>query len=109
MSSSLIRRSILTRFPIATRPLSTSIAYRKTVTESVKETVDSVDKTAGQTLAAGIQKTQEAAGAVKETVGGAVGNAQKNAPSADEAKGIAKGKTEEVKGKAKGAASEISK
>ncbi|EWC43763.1 hypothetical protein DRE_07381 [Drechslerella stenobrocha 248] len=126
MSSSLIiRRALLTRLPVAARPLSTSAVLHKSVTESVKETVQGIDKKVGQTLAAGIDKAEQATEAVKQTVGAAkensptanqatesvketVNSARQNTPTAEEAKGMAKGKSQEVKGQVKGKANEIS-
>ncbi|KAK6336122.1 hypothetical protein TWF696_001689 [Orbilia brochopaga] len=107
MSSAVIRRMFLTRLPAAThaRPLSTTITLNKSATETVKETIHTIDLKAGQTLAAGIDKAEQATESVKE----AVGAAKKNAPSsADEAAGMAKGKAQETKGEVKGKASEIS-
>ncbi|KAJ6257478.1 hypothetical protein Dda_7263 [Drechslerella dactyloides] len=112
MSSAVLRRALFTRLPAATRPLSTSTILNKTVTETVKDTVHTIDLKAGQTLAAGIDKAEQATESVKE----AVGAAQKNAPSsADEAAGMAKekayeakGKAQETKGEIKGKASEMS-
>ncbi|KAK6533732.1 hypothetical protein TWF694_002663 [Orbilia ellipsospora] len=108
MSSAILRRTIFTRLPTAAiaRPLSTSYPLRKSVTDTVKDTVDTIDKKAGATLAAGIQKTENATEAVKDSVSGAVGAAQDKAPTADEAKGMAKGKASELQGQAKQAHSE---
>ncbi|KAF3912989.1 hypothetical protein ABW21_db0203565 [Orbilia brochopaga] len=105
MSSAILRRTLLTRLPAATRPLSTSTTLNKSATDTVKETIHTIDLKAGQTLAAGIDKAEQASESVKE----AVGAAKKNAPSsADEAAGMAKGKAQETKGEVKGKASEIS-
>ncbi|KAF3902696.1 hypothetical protein AA313_de0201153 [Arthrobotrys entomopaga] len=118
MSSAILRRTIFTRLPTTTiaRPLSTSYPLRKSVTDTVKDTVDTIDKKAGATIAAGIQKTEDATEAVKDSVSGVVGAAQDKTPTANQAKGMAKGKASELQGKAqqaqgeaKGKVDEISK
>ncbi|KAK6532687.1 hypothetical protein TWF281_006865 [Arthrobotrys megalospora] len=106
MSASIIRRSIITRLPAATRPLSTSVIHQKTVTETVKDTIHTIDKKSGEVLAAGIQGAENATHTVKDKVSGVVGTARKNTPTAEEAKGMAKGKASEAKGKASEVAGE---
>ncbi|KAF3288714.1 hypothetical protein TWF970_005771 [Orbilia oligospora] len=115
--SAIICRTLITRLPTSTitRPLSTSIIRQKTVTETVKDTIDSVDKKSGKILAAGIEGAENATHTVKEKVSDVVGAARKNTPTAEEAKGAVKGKASEAQGKAsevageaKGKANEIS-
>ncbi|KAK6335786.1 hypothetical protein TWF730_003163 [Orbilia blumenaviensis] len=118
--SAIIRRTVIARLPAvsvaaATRPLSTSVIRQKTVTETVKDTIDTVDKKSGKILAAGIETAENASHTVKDKVSDVVGTARKNTPTAEEAKGAVKGKTSEMQGKAsevageaKGKAEEIS-
>jgi len=53
----------------ASRSLHTTPAAFKSVTETVKDTVKSANLKVGQTLAAGIEKGEEATETVKSTVG----------------------------------------
>jgi len=54
---------------LAARPISSSALRSKTATETTKETLDSVNKKVGQTLASGIENAENAAETVKKTVG----------------------------------------
>ncbi|KAK6343109.1 hypothetical protein TWF718_008482 [Orbilia javanica] len=105
--SAIIRRTLITRLPYAaTRPLSTSIIHQRTVTETVKDTIDTVDKKGGKILAAGIQGAENATHTVKDKVSDVVSGARKKTPTAEEAKGAMKGKVSEAKGKASEVTSE---
>ncbi|RVD84725.1 uncharacterized protein DFL_006453 [Arthrobotrys flagrans] len=104
--SAIIRRTLITRLPYTTRPLSTSIIRQRTVTETVKDTIDTVDKKGGKILAAGIQGAEHATHVVKDKVSGVVGTARKKTPTAEEVKGAVKGKAGEAKGKANEVAGE---
>ncbi|KAG8961158.1 hypothetical protein FRC03_005714 [Tulasnella sp. 419] len=53
----------------AIRCFSTSVVARKTVTDSVKETADTVNKKLGKGLASAIEGTEHAAQVTKETIG----------------------------------------
>ncbi|KAK6505816.1 hypothetical protein TWF481_007707 [Arthrobotrys musiformis] len=108
--SAIIRRTIFARLPSSTaaitRPLSTSVIHQRTVTETVKDTIDTVDKKGGKILAAGIEGAENVTHTVKDKVSDVVGAARKNTPTAEEAKGAVKGKASEAKGKANEVASE---
>jgi len=72
-------RTSLTR---SVRLFSTSHVARKTMTDSLKETGETVNKKVGETLAAGIDKGQKAAHATKETVGMKTEEAKESANAA---------------------------
>ncbi|KAI8949176.1 hypothetical protein F4801DRAFT_422302 [Xylaria longipes] len=87
----------------APRQFSTSIAARKTMTESAKDTLKTVDRKVSDKLVDGINVGSKAA----ETVTGKVTEANyKAAGTAEEIRGKLKADSEELKGKAKGAAKE---
>ncbi|KAI0148632.1 hypothetical protein GGR57DRAFT_475002 [Xylariaceae sp. FL1272] len=87
----------------APRQFSTSFAARKTVTESAKDTLKSVDRKVSDKLVDGINASSKAA----EKVSGKTTEASyKASGTAEEIRGKAKGEAEELKGKAKGAATE---
>ncbi|KAI1129753.1 hypothetical protein F5Y10DRAFT_145062 [Nemania abortiva] len=87
----------------APRQFSTTIAARKTMTESAKDTLKSVDRKVSDKLVDGINVGAKAA----ETVTGKATQANyKAAGTAEEIRGKMKAESEELKGKAKGAAKE---
>ncbi|WWD21097.1 hypothetical protein CI109_105578 [Kwoniella shandongensis] len=53
---------------VSYRALSTSAIRSKTLTESVKDTADAINKKVGQTLAAGLEKSEQATNQAKATV-----------------------------------------
>ncbi|WRT68954.1 uncharacterized protein IL334_005936 [Kwoniella shivajii] len=53
---------------IAYRALSTSVVRSKTLTESVKDAADAVNKKVGQTLASGLDSAEKATDSAKGTV-----------------------------------------
>lgn len=88
----------------APRAFSTSFAAQKTATESVKDTIHSVDKAVASKIVDGIEASETAAQKAKEAAGMSSGEAK---GKASEVTGQAKGKASEVAGQAKGKASEI--
>ncbi|OWZ40223.1 hypothetical protein LQV05_004722 [Cryptococcus neoformans] len=64
-------RFLATRVPFsrASRPFSTSVLSQKSLTDSVKETAENLNKKVGQTLASGIDSTEKATQSAKNTVG----------------------------------------
>lgn len=90
-------------FRPATRLFSTSIP-RLNVVDGAKDVLKKVDRTVSDVAVKGIEVSQDAAAAAKDTVGI---NAQKAKATADEVAGEAKGKTAELKGEAKGKAEEV--
>ncbi|WVN87770.1 uncharacterized protein L203_102965 [Cryptococcus depauperatus CBS 7841] len=50
------------------RALSTTAIYRKSLTDSVKETAENINKNVGQTLAGGIDSTEKMTKAAKEAI-----------------------------------------
>ncbi|EOO03227.1 putative lea domain-containing protein [Phaeoacremonium minimum UCRPA7] len=93
----------------------TSIQLQKTATETVKDSLKTVDRAVSDKLVDGINITTNAASKVKEAAGEAssgkvTGQAAElrgeASGKASELKGEAKGKAHEVAGKAKGAAEE---
>ncbi|ORX39057.1 hypothetical protein BD324DRAFT_618378 [Kockovaella imperatae] len=75
------------------RAISTSAVRSKSLTDSVKETADAVNKKVGQTLASGLEGAQNAADSVKETVGVRADQAKAkvdaNTPTKNQVKGAA--------------------
>ncbi|KAI3325404.1 hypothetical protein HD806DRAFT_490236 [Xylariaceae sp. AK1471] len=106
----------------APRQFSTSIAARKTVTESAKDTLKTVDRKVSDKLVDGInagskateavtgkstEASYKAAGTAEEIRGKAKGESKELKGKATEASYKASGTAEELKGKAKGAAEEV--
>ncbi|KAI1451515.1 hypothetical protein F4805DRAFT_94459 [Annulohypoxylon moriforme] len=83
------------------RHFTTSIAAQKTVTESAKDTLKSVDRKVADKLVDGINAGENIASKVKGEV-----ETGKVKGTAEDIRGQVKGQTEELKGKAKGAAKE---
>ncbi|OAA73568.1 hypothetical protein ISF_00469 [Cordyceps fumosorosea ARSEF 2679] len=109
------------------RAFSTTAAYQKTATETVKDGIRTVDKAVSGKIVDGIDaagkqekfpkeetlqliknKTESAGQKVKQASESAMGD-KSAAGKAEELKGQAKGAAEEAKGKAKGAAEDIKK
>ncbi|KAI1108400.1 hypothetical protein F5Y14DRAFT_445499 [Nemania sp. NC0429] len=87
----------------APRQFTTSMAARKTIVETAKDTIKTVDRKVSDKLVDGINVSAKAA----ETVTGkATETNYKAAGTAEEIRGKAKGEAEELAGKAKGAAKE---
>ncbi|KAI0446862.1 hypothetical protein F4803DRAFT_501482 [Xylaria telfairii] len=87
----------------APRQFTTSIAARKTITETAKDTIKTVDRKVSDKLVDGINIGSKAA----ETVTGKTTQANyKAAGTAEEIRGKMKAESEELAGKAKGAAKE---
>ncbi|KIR64163.1 hypothetical protein I312_103973 [Cryptococcus bacillisporus CA1280] len=63
-------RFLGTRVPFsrAIRPFSSSALSQKSLTDSVKETAENLNKKVGQTLASGIDSTEKAAQSAKSTI-----------------------------------------
>ncbi|GAW13393.1 hypothetical protein ANO14919_027780 [Xylariales sp. No.14919] len=106
LTESAARRMALTSRIVwvqAPRQFSTSIAARKTMTESAKDTIKTVDRKVSDKLVDGINLGAKAA----ETVTGKATEANyKAAGSAQEIRGKMKANSEELAGRAKGAAKE---
>ncbi|KAI1170899.1 hypothetical protein F4777DRAFT_90084 [Nemania sp. FL0916] len=87
----------------APRQFTTSIAARKTIAESAKDTIKNVDRKVSDKIVDGINVGSKAA----ETVTGKATEANyKAAGTAEEIRGKMKAEAEELSGKAKGAAKE---
>ncbi|TFK57567.1 hypothetical protein OE88DRAFT_1651364 [Heliocybe sulcata] len=80
------------------RALHTTPVARKTVTETVKETADKVNKTVGQKLAGAIEKGEQATAATKETLGT---KSEEASQKASEASTVAGQKANETAAKAR--------
>ncbi|KAK7757362.1 hypothetical protein SLS62_000374 [Diatrype stigma] len=87
----------------APRQFSTSLAAQKSATETVKDSLKTVDRKVSDKLVDGINVGAAAAEKVK---GATTGAAESAKGSAEELRGEAKGKASELKGEAKGAAKE---
>ncbi|KAI2635764.1 hypothetical protein GGS26DRAFT_511917 [Hypomontagnella submonticulosa] len=85
----------------APRHFSTSIAARKSVTETAKDTLKTVDRKVSDKLVDGINAGANLASKVKGEA-----DSGKVKGTAEEIRGRVKGEAEELKGKAKGAAEE---
>jgi len=86
------------------RAFSTSVAMRKTPTESVKDGLKTVDRTVTDNIVLpGLEAAASAGSKIKQGAD-AVSHGTKG--TAAEVQGKAEGKAEELKGKAKGAAAE---
>ncbi|KAM3516170.1 hypothetical protein MY11210_000192 [Beauveria gryllotalpidicola] len=81
----------------ATRAFSSTVVYQKTATETVKDSIKTVDKAVSGKIVHGIDAAESAAHKVKQASKNIVG------------KKSAAGKAEELKGKAKGAAEDVKK
>ncbi|KAI1364040.1 hypothetical protein F5Y08DRAFT_223752 [Xylaria arbuscula] len=106
LTETIVRRVALTSRVAsiqAPRQFSTSMAARKTIAESAKDTIKSVDRKVSDKLVDGINAGSKAAEAV---TGKATEANYKAAGSAEEIRSKAAGKAEELAGKAKGAAKE---
>jgi len=95
------RLSIL---PIAPRAFSTTIIQRKSATETVKDTVKTVDRAVSDKLVDGIEIGQTAAQKAKSASGMTADEAKGKAA---ELSGEAKGKAAELSGEAKGKKEEL--
>ncbi|OAA44651.1 hypothetical protein BBO_04134 [Beauveria brongniartii RCEF 3172] len=92
----------------ATRAFSSTVVYQKTATETVKDSVKTVDKAVSGKIVDGINAAESASQKVKKASENVVGN-KSAAGAAEKLKGKAKGAAEEAKGKAKGAAEDVKK
>ncbi|KAI1441603.1 hypothetical protein ABKA04_004689 [Annulohypoxylon sp. FPYF3050] len=104
LTEAATRRLALTSRVVAVpvpRHFTTSIAARKTVTETAKDTLKAVDRKVSDKLVDGISAGENIASKVKGEV-----DTGKVKGTAEEIRGQAKGQAEELKGKAKGAAKE---
>ncbi|KAH7156886.1 hypothetical protein EDB81DRAFT_403341 [Dactylonectria macrodidyma] len=93
----------------APRSFSTSIAFNRTATETIKDGVKTVDRAVSDKLVDGINASETVAQKVKEGVSEATKGVSdvaqgKTSGEAAELRGEAKGKANEVQGKVKGAA-----
>ncbi|GAB7343588.1 hypothetical protein MBLNU457_1590t1 [Dothideomycetes sp. NU457] len=89
------------------RLFSTQSRLQKSMMDTAKETLQNANKVVGETLAKGIDNTQNAAGANKGEMQGKMEEMAGQAKgSAKEMAGEASGKTSELQGKAKGMAEE---
>ncbi|KAK2628832.1 hypothetical protein QTJ16_001935 [Diplocarpon rosae] len=100
----------------APRAFSTSFVARKSATETVKDSVKTVDRKVSDVLVGGIEAGESAAQKAKDVAGMSSGEAKGAASQvagevkgkATELAGEAKGKANEVAGQAKGKANEVS-
>lgn len=86
-----------------TRTFTTSIAARKSATETVKDGLKTVDRAVSDKIVDGIDAGENAATKAKQTAGDVLGQASSEASKLE---GEAAGKASELKGQAKGAAHE---
>ncbi|KAF1946394.1 hypothetical protein EJ02DRAFT_450494 [Clathrospora elynae] len=103
------------QFTRQVRLFSTTPIARKSPVETIKDAAKAVDRTISGAAVKGIEKGEDIAGAVKETIPNNTSEAKSQANEmagkakgqANEIAGQAKGKTQEVKGEAKGKAQEL--
>ncbi|KAF8860629.1 hypothetical protein BDZ45DRAFT_672356 [Acephala macrosclerotiorum] len=100
----LPRQSTRVVFSPVPRAFSTSIAQRKSATDTVKDTVKTVDRKVSDKLVDGIELSQTAAQKAKAATGMSADEAKGKAA---ELSGEAKGKAHELAGEAKGKKEEI--
>ncbi|KAK1922518.1 hypothetical protein DB88DRAFT_357768 [Papiliotrema laurentii] len=104
------------RAAYASRAFTTTSVAHKTLTDSVKETADAVNKKVGQTLASGLGKAEEAAESAKKTVSDKTPSkvdahvaAEKAQQSAKSAGHTANQKLDQAAGKARHAKANVEK
>ncbi|KAJ6096197.1 hypothetical protein N7486_006943 [Penicillium sp. IBT 16267x] len=109
----LAKSRVATSVPssIAIRSISSTARLQKGPVEAAKETLKKTDRMVSDAAVTGINKGEEVAGKVKETVGGVKEEAKTKAGdvkgNTSEYEGKVKGTAEEVAGKAKGKAHEV--
>ncbi|KAJ5736319.1 uncharacterized protein N7483_001444 [Penicillium malachiteum] len=95
---------------IAVRSISSTARLNKGPVDATKDTLKKADRVVSDVAVKGINKGEQAAGKIKEVVGGAAEDAKSKAGdvkgNASEYEGKVKGTAEEAAGKAKGKAHE---